>query len=195
MKYGFLFGAGAEAAYGLPSGGKFALGIFRHDTAKSKEAFKNSRDNVDTHTAYANDWLPEGFSDKNISTFGKTVFQNIIKDTVEQRRGSIISQLNNFDDLARKVARSFQKSNKIDIVEVIERNLNTSIDNARMGQDVVFIDEFQRGNALFSNTFFGALLLLYKTSRGQTPDNLENSECTTWGQVLESWDKSSVKRV
>ena len=54
MKYGFLFGAGAEAAYGLPSGGKFALEIFRHDTAKSKEAFKNSRDNVDTHTAYAN---------------------------------------------------------------------------------------------------------------------------------------------
>ena len=33
MKYGFLFGAGAEAAYGLPSGGKFALEIFRHDTA------------------------------------------------------------------------------------------------------------------------------------------------------------------
>ena len=76
------------------------------EAAKSKEAFKNSRDNVDTHTAYANDWLPEGFNDKNISTFGKTVFQNIIKDTVEQRRGSIISQLNNFDDLARKLSRS-----------------------------------------------------------------------------------------
>lgn len=51
------------------------------------------------------------------------------------------------------MARSFQKSNEIDIVEIIERNLNTSIDNARMGQDVVFIDEFQRGNTLFSNTF------------------------------------------
>ena len=70
------------------------LGVRPHEeAAKSKEAFKNSRDNVDTHTAYANDWLPEGFNDKNISTFGKTVFQNIIKDTVEQRRGSIISQL------------------------------------------------------------------------------------------------------
>lgn len=52
-------------------------------TVKSKEAFKNSRDNVDTHTTYANDWLPEGFNDKNISTFGKTVFQNIIKDAYE----------------------------------------------------------------------------------------------------------------
>ncbi len=35
MKYGFLFGAGAEAAYGLPSGGKFALEIFRQNTPGS----------------------------------------------------------------------------------------------------------------------------------------------------------------
>ena len=27
MKYGFLFGAGAEIAYNLPSGGRFALDI------------------------------------------------------------------------------------------------------------------------------------------------------------------------
>ena len=34
------------------------LGVRPHEeAAKSKEAFKNSRDNVDTHTAYANDWL------------------------------------------------------------------------------------------------------------------------------------------
>ena len=39
MKLGFLFGAGAEVGYGLPSGGKFALDIFRYDTSKSKQAF------------------------------------------------------------------------------------------------------------------------------------------------------------
>ena len=75
MKYGFLFGAGAEAAYGLPSGGKFALEIFRYDTAKSKEAFKNSRDNVDTHTAYANDWLQEDLMIRIISPLGKPYFK------------------------------------------------------------------------------------------------------------------------
>lgn len=37
MKYGFLFGAGAEVGYGLPSGGKFALDIFRHDITESKK--------------------------------------------------------------------------------------------------------------------------------------------------------------
>ena len=35
---GFLFGVGAEVGYGLPSGGKFALDIFRYDTSKSKQA-------------------------------------------------------------------------------------------------------------------------------------------------------------
>ena len=34
MKYGFLFGAGAEIGYGLPSGGKFALDIFRYDVSE-----------------------------------------------------------------------------------------------------------------------------------------------------------------
>ena len=31
VKVGFLFGAGAEICYGLPTGGKFALDIFRQD--------------------------------------------------------------------------------------------------------------------------------------------------------------------
>lgn len=90
MKYGFLFGAGAEVGYGLPSGGKFALDIFRHDVTESKRAFKEMRDNVDYTTRYASYWLPDGFRDKNISSFGKTVFQNIIKDTVEHNRENII---------------------------------------------------------------------------------------------------------
>lgn len=37
---GLLFGAGAEIAYGLPSGGKLALDIFRNDNNGKKE-FKN----------------------------------------------------------------------------------------------------------------------------------------------------------
>lgn len=30
MKVGFFFGAGAEISYGMPSGGKFALNIFKN---------------------------------------------------------------------------------------------------------------------------------------------------------------------
>lgn len=96
MKYGFLFGAGAEVGYGLPSGGNFALDIFRHDVSESKEQFGKMRDNVNKYTNYAAFWLPEGFKDKNISSFGKSVFQNIIKDTIEHNRNAIIDRINDF---------------------------------------------------------------------------------------------------
>ena len=88
MKLGFLFGAGAEAGYGLPSGGKFALDIFRYDTSKANKPLK-MRDNVKTTTRYATKWLPNGFKDKNISSFWKISFQNIIKDTVEHNRNRL----------------------------------------------------------------------------------------------------------
>ena len=93
-KYGFLFGAGAELAYNLPSGGQFALDIFRQDTAEPKKKFKEMRDNVDSKTAYANEWLPDKYKDKNISAFGKSVFENIISSTVEHNRSIVIEKVN-----------------------------------------------------------------------------------------------------
>lgn len=78
MKYGFLFGAGAELAYKLPSGGQFALNIFRQDTSGPKKDFREMRENVDSTTSYASQWLPKDYMSKNIGTFGKSIFQNII---------------------------------------------------------------------------------------------------------------------
>ena len=40
MKYGLLVGTGAEYAYKLPSGGRFAVDIFRQDTTESNNEFK-----------------------------------------------------------------------------------------------------------------------------------------------------------
>lgn len=36
----YFVGAGAECAYGLPDGGKFALDLFRYDSSKDKESFR-----------------------------------------------------------------------------------------------------------------------------------------------------------
>ena len=74
-KYGFLFGAGAELAYNLPSGGQFALDIFKQDPSEPKQKFREMRDNIDSTTSYANDWLPEKYREKSISAFGKSVFE------------------------------------------------------------------------------------------------------------------------
>ena len=161
MKYGFLFGAGAEVGYGLPSGGKFALDIFRHDVTESKKAFKEMRDNVDYTTRYASYWLPDGFRDKNISSFGKTVFQNIIKDTVEHNRENIIKRINNFDEVAKNEASMMKKDN-IDIDALLEKLIGRKLDNVHMGQTISFIDEFKQGNDLFNSSYFSALLMVYK---------------------------------
>lgn len=161
MKYGFLFGAGAEIGYGLPSGGKFALDIFRHYVTESKKAFKEMRDNVDYTTRYASYWLPDGFRDKNISSFGKTVFQNIIKDTVEHNRENIIKRINNFDEVA-KIEASAMKKDNIDIDALLEKLIGRELDNIHMGQTISFIDEFKQGNDLFNSSYFSALLMVYK---------------------------------
>ena len=138
MKYGFLFGAGAEVGYGLPSGGKFALDIFRHEVTESKKAFKEMRDNVDYTTRYASYWLPDGFRDKNISSFGKTVFQNIIKDTVEHNRENIIKRINNFDEVAKNEASAMKRDN-IDIDALLEKLIGRELDNVHMGQTISFM--------------------------------------------------------
>lgn len=95
-KIGFLFGAGAEVSYGMPTGGAFTLDIFRQDPSKAKNDFKEMRAAIDKTTTYAGEWLPENFDEKNIGTFGKSVFGNIIKDTIEHNREKIIYKLQQF---------------------------------------------------------------------------------------------------
>lgn len=154
-KYGFLFGAGAEAAYGLPSGGKFALDIFRQDTSDAKQNFKDMRDLVKSTTLYANHWLPENYKTKNISVFGKSIFQNIIASTVEHRKNQIIEKINAFDNIARKFSN--------DNVESAFKNiLGDSVSNISLAQDVAYNDVFKNGNELFKSNYFSALLMLYR---------------------------------
>lgn len=47
---------------------------------------------VDTTTNYAYQWLPADFRNKNISSFGRSVFQNIITDTIGNNRTRIIEK-------------------------------------------------------------------------------------------------------
>ena len=160
MKFGFLFGAGAEVGYNLPLGSKFALDIFRFDNSKSKEAFKKKRDNVDPITSYANDWLPKDYREKSVSAFGKKVFQSIIKDTIEHNRNSIILKLNDFDSLANKQILKMKEDNK-DVVSVIETTLNKKMKDIILSSSIRYIGEFQDGDKLFGSNYFSAVLLLY----------------------------------
>jgi hypothetical protein len=162
-KIGFLFGAGAEVGYGLPSGGKFALEIFKQDSSISKRKFKENRESIDGSTAYAGDWLPKDYKTKSVGSYGKSVFESIIKDTLEHNRNNIIKKLNNFDEIAKYEEKEIYKIYQDrTITDIIEDRIKRQIKNCNMQQQVSYIDSFNEGNTIFSNQYFSALLILYK---------------------------------
>ena len=161
-KYGFLFGAGAELAYNLPSGGQFALDIFKQDPSEPKQKFREMRDNIDSTTSYANDWLPEKYREKSISAFGKSVFENIISSTVEHNRTRIIEKVNSFDETAATV---IDKMGDVDVDKAFYTLLGREVSNIKLSQDIAYNESFKKGNALFESNYFSALLLVYKGLR------------------------------
>ena len=133
MKFGFLFGAGAEMAYELPTGGQFALNIFRQTTSGPKEEFKKMREKVDSTTSYASQWLPKDYMSKNIGTFGKPIFQNIIMSTVEHRRNQIIQKINDFD-VESSWAVGKMKADGLDVDQAFFDILGREVSNIHLDQ-------------------------------------------------------------
>ncbi len=97
MRIGLFFGAGAEICYGLPSGGKFAIDLFRQDTSQYKTALREQLRKVNAMSPYATNWLPQGFLDKRIHAFGRNEFTSLIESSIEYRKTEIIRRLNQFD--------------------------------------------------------------------------------------------------
>ena len=109
-KIAFMFGAGAEMSYNLPSGGDFALNIFKQDTTESKNFFRSMRASIDSQTSYTS-WLPADYKNKSISAFGRKAFEDIIHGTVEQNREAIIKRLSTIDQLGETIHDQLTSSN------------------------------------------------------------------------------------
>lgn len=163
LKVGFLFGAGAEISYGMPSGGKFALDIFRHSTQNSKEKLRDMIAEINKNSDYAAYGLPKDFDTKNISAYGKAVFKGIIKDTVRNNKGKIIQNLNNFDDLAEEAVRQIFDDSEHDPLGQLDSKIKEKIgSNINVNQELQYNDLFKKGNKLFDNQYFAAILMYYK---------------------------------
>lgn len=161
-KVGFLFGAGAEIAYGMPSGGKFALDIFRQNTDNAKEIFRSMRDQIDNSTLYASKWLPENYQNNKIHVFGERVYDTIIKDTVGNNRERVIEKINNFDSVAEAAIKVVNSELDIDLSKIIERDLGRTVENININQKLKYSKFFDEGNNLFANNYFAVLLEYYK---------------------------------
>jgi len=162
-KVGFLIGAGAELSYEMPSGGKFALEIFRQDPSNSKESFRKMRDDIDSSTMYASKWLPDNYQNNNIHVFGKRVFDTIIKDTVGNNREEVINKINSFDEVAREALQAIKRQHKTDLAKIIYEDLNNTVENININQKLKYTKLFDEGNKLFKNNYFAVLLEYYNS--------------------------------
>jgi len=157
-KLALFFGAGAEFSYGLPSGGKFALDIFKMDTAVDKQKFRECRDSVNTRSIYAKNWLPAEYTSKPISSFGKTHYETLVRDSIENKRNRILDYLNNFDRNATfHVAVINEKG--CDIKNSLERVTGTKFGSEVFTHDIklsVLLGD--NNNNIFSSTYFSMFL-------------------------------------
>lgn len=163
-KIGLFFGAGAEMAYGLPSGGEFALDIFRQDISGPKRKFKEILRTIDSRSQYASKWLPDNYQTRPISTFGKNQYEQLVISSLEYKRQAIIDFLNNFDNFANKIKDDFcQEGIRINdrFKSVMEKDIGT----------VVFSHDIKLNEALgsiklFESIFFSGLLQILEKKAG-----------------------------
>jgi hypothetical protein len=155
-KIGLFFGAGAEIAYGLPSGGRFALDIFRFNATEDKNDFKKMLANIESRTAYAARWLPDDYSNRAVSTFGKVQYEQLIISSLENKRQHIIEFLNSFDTQAGHIKNQFSAEG-INIDERFEEITSQKVGEASFFHDIKLnknLGEIE----LFGSRYFSAIL-------------------------------------
>lgn len=167
-KIGLFFGAGAEIAYGLPSGGRFALDIFRMDSTKDKKEFKALLGKIDSRTPYATKWLPDDYASRSVSTFGKAQYEQLIISSLENKRQQIIGFLNSFDDQVSSIKTQFSDVG-IDIDERFKELTNKKVGDVIFSHDVKLNDALGGSISLFGSTYFSAILQVLE-SKAQDND-------------------------
>lgn len=156
-KLALFFGAGAECSYGLPSGGKFALDIFRMDTGKDKECLKSQLSQVESQSTYAK-WLPDDYQSRKLTAFTKGQYDTIVKGSLENKRGVILDYLKNFDASVSNIVTQLEKQGK-DIENDFKELLNQDIGSFNFGKDIKLNKFFDEDvNRLFASDYFSGFL-------------------------------------
>ncbi|KYH32228.1 hypothetical protein CLTEP_22720 [Clostridium tepidiprofundi DSM 19306] len=152
-----FFGAGAECSYGLPSGGKFALDIFKMDTTKDKNTLKEKMEKVDKQSLYAN-WLPDNFLEKRRTAFTKGQYESLVKGSLENKRNIIIDYMNHFDDNVSAIVYELQNKG-ININDALEKVIGSEVGKFNFSQEIrlnnILGDDV---NNIFGTDYFSALL-------------------------------------
>lgn len=153
----FFFGAGAEIAYGLPSGGKFALELFRTAADEDKATFRKQLERLNNTSVYAAKWLPSDYPKKRVHLFGKADFEGIIMSSLEYRRDAIMAYLDDFDTHVTALLGNWQLGEE-ELRALFLEQSGSSIGDVLYGQAVKLNAKLADQVTLFNSAFFSALL-------------------------------------
>lgn len=156
-KLGIFFGAGAEIGYGLPSGGKFALDIFRTPPDEDRNSLRRQIQNINPTSIYATKWLPSGYINKRLHIFGKGEFEGLIASSLEYRRDEILSYIEEFDSNALKILSNWYL-NEPQIREKFQLATAIELGSVLYGQVIRLNDRLADRVSLFESEFFSAFL-------------------------------------
>lgn len=165
----FFFGAGAEVAYGLPTGGRFALEVVRR-AKYPVDGFKadRSRINVACTAAYRR-WLPADFMKRSVSKLGKGEHGRIFEDSLRNGYTRVVDALDNYDASAEVFLTKHGVTRAR--VEALFRDLSGGgTFGAKTYGTVEVSDAITREPApLFASRYFSAIISLAKdgTSRDE----------------------------
>lgn len=178
-KVGFFFGAGAEIGYGLPSGGKFALEIFKGSKEEDREKFRSQLSKIDLQSQIATQWLPANFQSKRINVFGKGNFEEIISSSLEHRRADTLSYLEKFDDNVSKILTSWDISEQ-QLHDSYAAFMGEAIGDKLYSQEILLNKKLAEQVNLFDSQYFSAFLKVLE----KTPDNMMKRIVTAFLELL-----------
>lgn len=156
-KISLFFGAGAEIGYGLPSGGKFALDLFRTSVDEDKAEFRRQLERISNTSTYAAKWLPSGYLKKRVHVFGKSDFEAIIASSLEYRREDIMSYLDDFDIHVMRILRNWHLTED-QLRDKFQETTQDDIGDVLYGQAVKLNTRLAESVKLFESVFFSAML-------------------------------------
>ncbi|MDO4225450.1 MAG: hypothetical protein Q4C75_06115 [Bergeyella zoohelcum] len=161
-RIGLFFGAGAEINYGLPSGGKFAIDLFRQDPTIHKGELREKLKKIDITSSYSVHWLPDDYLKKPIYAFGEKDFINIIESSIEYRQERIIAKFDNFDSMCKRAIK------ELNIDETLLNNKFKEITDKEIGeilysQKIKMNDLIAKNVKLFASEYYSAMLEIVRS--------------------------------
>ena len=191
-KIGLFFGAGAEMGYGLPSGGKFAIDLFRQDPTKYKKKLRKTLEEIKVTSTYATNWLPDSYLNKPIYAFGEKDFISIIQSSIEYRQDKIVEKFNDFDSLCEKAITKLNIDKNF-LNEKFEEISGGEIGSVIYSQKIKINPLITNDVKLFSSSYYSAMLETIRTQENK--DDLQRYSISFLQLIVGAHGYNLVKKL